>query len=83
MIFTFLLENDSDARNLVAGLIPFLKATADPWYQSMFTAAAKITHASSSWDHATGQVFSVDECEIDEFLATDDEYNKSDEPTAE
>jgi hypothetical protein len=27
VVFTFLLENDSDAFNLMAGLIPFLKAT--------------------------------------------------------
>lgn len=57
VVFTFLLENDSDAFNLVAGLILFLKATPDPWYLSMFTAEAKIRHASSAWDIATGQVF--------------------------
>ncbi len=40
--FTFLPENDSEARTIVAGLIPFLKDTASPWYLSMFTAEAKI-----------------------------------------
>ena len=83
VIFTFLPENDADARNVVAGLIPFLNSTADPWYLQMFTPAAKITHAESKWDAETRQVFSVDEFEVEEFLADDDEYNKSDEPTAE
>jgi hypothetical protein len=31
VVFTFLPENDSDARTIVAGLIPYLKDTADPW----------------------------------------------------
>jgi hypothetical protein len=50
---------------------------------SLFTAEAKLRHASSKWDHATRQVFSVEEFEIDEFLVEDNEYNKTDEPTAE
>ena len=49
----------------------------------MFTAEAKYRHSSSKWDQATRQVFSVEEYEIDEFLADDDEYNKTDEPTAD
>jgi hypothetical protein len=49
----------------------------------MFTTEAKYRHASSKWDQATRQVFSIEEFEIDEFLADDDEYNKTDEPTAE
>jgi hypothetical protein len=81
--FTFLPENDSDARSIIAGLIPFLRHTAPPWYMNMFTTEAKYRHASSKWDQATRQVFSVAEFEIDEFLADDDEYNKTDEPTAE
>jgi hypothetical protein len=51
--FTFLPENDSEARTIVAGLIPFLKDTSSPWYLSMFTAEAKIRHASSKWDPET------------------------------
>jgi hypothetical protein len=81
--FTFLPENDSDARTIVAGLIPFLQHTADLWYMSMFTTEAKLRHVSSKWDQATRQVFSVEEFEIDEFLAEDDEHNKTDEPTME
>jgi hypothetical protein len=48
VVFTFLPENNSDAFNLVADLIPFLKPTADPWYQSMFMVEAKIRHSSST-----------------------------------
>jgi hypothetical protein len=39
--FTFLPENDSDARSIIAGLIPFLRYMADPWYLKMFTTEAK------------------------------------------
>jgi hypothetical protein len=81
--FSYLPENVADARNVVAGLLPFLKHTADPWHMSVFTTKAKLCHAASKWDHATRQVFSADESEIAEFLADDDEYNKTDEPTAE
>ena len=81
--FTFLPENDSEARSIIAGLIPFLRHTANPWYMKMFTTEAKYRHASSKWDQATRQVFSIAEFEIDEFLADDDEYNKTDEPTAD
>jgi hypothetical protein len=50
---------------------------------SMFTSEAKLRHVSSKWDHDTRQVFSIEEFEINEFLAEDDEYNKTDEPTVE
>lgn len=83
VVFTFLPENESDARSLVAGLIPFLNDTVDSWYLNMFTPEAKIRHADSKWDHTTRQVFSADEFVVEEFLADDDEYNKSDEPTTE
>jgi hypothetical protein len=83
VVFTFLPENESDARSIVAGLIPFLTNTADPWYLNMFTQEARIRQASSKWDPETRQVFSADEFVVDEYLADDDEYNKSDEPTAE
>jgi hypothetical protein len=49
----------------------------------MFTTKEKYCHASSKWDQATRQVFLAAEFEIDEFLAEDDEFNKTDEPTAE
>jgi hypothetical protein len=45
--FTFLPENDSDARSVIAGLIPYLKHTANQWYMQMFTAEAKYRHSSS------------------------------------
>jgi hypothetical protein len=68
LTFTFLPENDSEARPIIAGLIPFLWDTTDSWYMKMFTTEAKYRHASSKWDQATRQVFS-----IEEFLADDDE----------
>jgi DNA-binding transcriptional regulator GbsR (MarR family) len=79
--FGFLPENESDARTLVAGLIPFLRDTVDKWYLSAFTEHAKLRHQSSKWDPNTRQVYSVEEGVVDDYLAEDDELNKSDEPT--
>jgi hypothetical protein len=42
---------------------------------------SKVLHASDKCDPNTRQAYSAEECEFDEFLAEDDEYNKSDEPT--
>jgi len=49
----------------------------------MFSTEAQQRHASSRWDSATRQVFSVEEVELAEFLAADDELNFTDEPTQE
>jgi hypothetical protein len=81
--FSFLPENDSDARTVIAGLIPLIRDTCDPWYLTMFTNEAKLRHASSKWDAESRQVYSAEEGEIEEFLAVDDEMNKTDEPTAD
>jgi hypothetical protein len=74
--FTFLSENDSEARSIIAGHIPYLCDTMDPWYIKMLTMEEKHRHISSKWDQATRQVLSIEEYEIDEFLVDDDEYNK-------
>ncbi len=79
--FGFLPENEADARTLVAGLIPFLRDTADQWYLSAFTERAKLRHLSSKWDPTTRQVYTAEEGVVDDYLAEDDELNKSDEPT--
>jgi hypothetical protein len=79
--FGFILENDSDARTLVVGIIPFLRDTADKWYLSFFKEEAKIRHMLNKWDPSTRQVFSFEEDGLDEYLADDDELNKTDGPT--
>jgi hypothetical protein len=35
--FTFLPENNSDARMYIAGLVPYLYDTQDLWYLKVFT----------------------------------------------
>lgn len=49
----------------------------------MFMTVAKINNLITKWDVATRQVFSIEEGEIDEYLADDDELNKTDVRTAE
>jgi hypothetical protein len=49
----------------------------------MFSTEAQQQHASSRWDSATRQVFSIEKVELAEFLAADDELNFTDEPTQE
>jgi hypothetical protein len=79
--FSFLPENESDARSMVAGIIPFLRDTADNWYLSKFSEDAKLCHRLSKWNPNTREVYSAVEGLIDDYLADDDRLNMSDEPT--
>jgi len=79
--FCFLPEHESDARTIIAGLVPFLNDSYDPWYLKAFSTEAKQRHFSSHWDHNTRQVFSAEEAEISDILAEDNELNHTDIPT--
>ncbi len=79
--FGFLPENAADAHSFCAGLIPFLRETASPWFLWAFTEEAKVNHTANKWDPKTRQFFSADEAEVEEYLADDDKINKTDEPT--
>jgi hypothetical protein len=81
--FCFLPKNKADAGTMIAGLIPYIRDTHDPWYLSAFLTEAKLQHQSSRWDHKTRQVFSAEEAEISDFLTEDDELNHMDIPTEE
>jgi len=81
--FCFLPKNKADAGTMIAGLIPYIRDTHDPWYLSAFLTEAKLQHQSSRWDHKTRQVFSAEEAEISDFLTEDDELNHTDMPTEE
>lgn len=72
---TFLPENETDAHSHVAGLMPFLKETADPWFMRLFSEEAKLHHVTSRWDTKTWQEFSAEKTELDCFLEDDDEFN--------
>jgi hypothetical protein len=81
LTFSFLPENESDARSMVAGIIPFLRDTADNWYFSFFSEDAKLCHKLSKWNPNTREVYSAVEGLIDDYLADDNRLNMSDEPT--
>jgi hypothetical protein len=81
--FSSFLVNKADARTMIAGLIPYIRDTHDPWYMSAFSAEANLRHQSSRWDHKTRQVFSANEAEILDFLTEDDELNHTDITTEE
>jgi hypothetical protein len=58
--FTFLPENEEDARSYIARLIPFLKETASAWFMRLFPEEAKIRHLHSRWDNSTRQAYSAE-----------------------
>ncbi len=80
--FTFLPDNESDARMYIAGLIPLLRASPDSWFLQFFSEEAKYNHRHNIWDPSTKQFFSTDEVDINTFLCEDNAQNLSDEPAA-
>jgi hypothetical protein len=75
---SFLIENEMEARSIIAGLIPFIKETYSPWFLQFFTEEAKVRHATSKWDAKTRSVYSAEEVEIDGLLAEDEEMYQLD-----
>jgi hypothetical protein len=71
--FMFLPGNESDGHMYVEGLIPYLRASADKWYLSLFTKNARHMHKRNMWDLATMQMFSTAEVVIGEKCCEDDE----------
>jgi hypothetical protein len=68
--FTFHPENEADARSYIAGLILFLKDSANnQWFLKQFSEEARLRHATSKWDHETRQAYTAEEAELDNFLA--------------
>lgn len=53
IVLGFLPENEANARSFVAGMIPYLRAMADPWFLKAFTEEAKIRHLNNKWDAKT------------------------------
>jgi hypothetical protein len=79
--FTFAPINEADARMYIAGLVPYLKHTADPWYMNLFTQDARNLHRSNQWDPNTRQVFSTEEADLKSYIFEDAELNFPDTPT--
>jgi hypothetical protein len=80
--FTFLPENESDARMYIAGLVPYLRDTQDSWFLKVFTEEARATHQNSVWDLIAKQVSSTTDVWVSNALALDDELNFTDTPTS-
>jgi hypothetical protein len=72
--FTFLPENETEARSVIAGLIPFFKATYSPWFLHIFfSEEAKLRHATSTRDPITKSAYSAEEAKLDGILGEDNE----------
>jgi hypothetical protein len=81
--FTFRPKHEAEARSIIAGLIPFLRDEGFSYFLHMFSAKSQQRHALSQWNAETRQVSSIEEEELAEFLAEDNDLNLSDEPTQE
>jgi hypothetical protein len=66
--FSFLPENQSDARAFIAGLVPFIRETSHPWFMRYFSEDTKLRHLSSRWHPDAWQTFSAEDELLDELL---------------
>jgi hypothetical protein len=79
--FQFHPDNASEANNLIAGLVPFLKDNGHSFHLKMFTPEAIKRQARSRWDSSARVAHSETDVELLKLLAEDDELNFTDEPT--
>jgi hypothetical protein len=76
---TFHPENEIEARSYIAGLIPYLKASAHPWFLKHFSEEARLHHSTSTWDPETCQAYTEEEAELDILPENDAKLNFMDE----
>jgi hypothetical protein len=81
--FQFHPENASEANNLIAGLVPFLKDSGHSFHLKMSTPEALQRHAKAKWNPETREADSVTDAELANLLAEDDDLNFTNEPTLE
>ncbi len=81
--FEFHPENASEAHNLIAGLVPFLRDTGHQYHLKMFTPEALNRQAKAKWNATTREADSETDMELANLLAEDDELNFTNEPTLE
>jgi len=79
--FQFHPENASEANNLIAGLVPFLKDSGHSYHLKMFTPEAIQRQAKSKWDAEKREAHSETDVELQKLLAKDDDLNFTNEPT--
>ena len=79
--FQFHPEHASEANNLIAGLVPFLKDSGHAYHLKMFTPEAIQRQVKSKWDAEKREAHSEADIELQNLLAKDDDHNFTDEPT--
>jgi hypothetical protein len=81
--FEFHPENASEAHNLIAGLVPFLKDTGNMFHLRMFNPDALNRQAKAKWNAITREADSETDMKLTNLLAEDDDLNFTNEPTLE
>jgi len=81
--FQFHPDHASEAHNLIAGLVPFLKDNGHAYHLKMFTPEALQRQAKAKWNQETREADSETDAELANLLAEDDDLNYTNEPTLE
>jgi hypothetical protein len=79
--FQFHPEHASEANNLIAGLVPFLKDSGHSYHLKMFTPESIKRQAKSKWDAEKREAHSESDIELQKLLTKDDNFNFTNEPT--
>jgi len=81
--FQFHPDHASEAHNLIAGLVPFLKDNGHAYHLKMFNLEALQRQAKARWNQETREADSETDAELANLLAEDDDLNFTNEPTLE
>jgi len=81
--FQFHPENASEANNLIAGLVPFLKDTGHAYQLKMISLEALQCQAKSKWNLETREADSETDAELANLLSEDNDLNFTNKPTLE
>jgi hypothetical protein len=79
--FQFHPDHASEANNLIAGLVPFLKDSRPAYHLKMFSPEAIQRQAKSKWDAERREAHSEFDIELQRLLTKDDDLNFTNEPT--
>jgi hypothetical protein len=78
--FQFHPDHASEAHNLIAGLVPFLKDNGHVFHLKMFTPEALQRQAKARWNKETREADSETDAELANLLAEDDDLNFTNGP---
>jgi hypothetical protein len=79
--FQFHPEHASEANNLIAGLVPYLKDHGHHFHLKMFSPEVLQRQAKAKWNRTTREADSETDAELANLLAEDDDLNFTDKPT--